>query len=244
MKLESVLFCGINQSFLTFGSNQIKKKLNSIFMTEKRVEKFRRVARHRQGNLTIILENVHDPHNIGAVLRSCDSVGVKEIFVLYTEPELQFDRLYLGKNTAAGALKWVDVHFYRDPEACFKHVKSKYKKIFSTHLAEDSVEIYDLNLADSVALLFGNERDGVSATSQKYADGNFIIPQVGMVQSLNISVACAVTLYEAYRQRREKGMYGENPSLSEIAQVELFDAYVERHKRSGASRKIRAIGDE
>lgn len=218
--------------------------MKPYFLTERREEKFRKVIRQRQANLTVVLENVHDPHNIGAVLRSCDSVGIKEIYVLYTEPDLQMDRLYLGKNSAAGALKWVDVNFYRDPATCFADIKSKYEKIYSTHLADDSVEIYDLNLADSVALLFGNERDGVSETAQKYADGNFIIPQVGMVESLNISVACAVTLYEAHRQRREKGMYDQHPTLSEAAQEELFIDYAERSKLSGASRKIRAIGDE
>lgn len=203
-------------------------------LTPKREAKFRNVARRRQTDLTVILENVHDPHNIGAVLRSCDSVGIAEVYVLYSEPGLTEERLFLSKNTASGALKWVDVHFFTDEESCFSAVKKKYQKIYSTHLAEDSVEFYDLELTESVALLFGNEHGGVSETAQKYADGNFIIPQVGMVESLNISVACAVTLYEAFRQRREKGRYDEQ-GLSKPKEA-LFEKYVAKHKVKNKSR--------
>ncbi|MEL6924375.1 MAG: TrmH family RNA methyltransferase, partial [Bacteroidota bacterium] len=85
-------------------------------MTPERAAKFRRVIRRRQPNLTVILENVHDPHNIGAVLRSCDSVGIAEIFVLYTDPRLDVDRLELGKRSSSGARRWVDVHFYKEVE--------------------------------------------------------------------------------------------------------------------------------
>lgn len=198
-------------------------------MTEKRENKFRKVIRQRQANLTVILENVHDPHNIGAVMRTCDSVGIKEIFVLYSEPSLNREQLYLGKNASSGARKWVDVHFYTDIKACFNHVKSRYEKVWSTHLAEDSVDLFEMDMTQSVALLFGNEKDGVSQEALKYSDGNFIIPQMGMVQSLNISVACAVTLYEAARQRKLAGFYDEKPTLSEAEQQALFEIYEERH---------------
>jgi len=212
--------------------------LSKHFLTPERAAKFRRVVARRQPNLTVILENVHDPHNIGAVLRSCDSVGIREIFVLYTESHLNEERLHLSKNTAAGALKWVDVHLYRDRAACFEHVRAGYDKILSTRLTDQAAEIYDLDLTASVALLFGNEHAGISAESHEFADGNFIIPQVGMVESLNISVACAVTLYEAFRQRRQKGFYGENPLLSEAEQAALFDAYAEKSRLSGRSKDI------
>ena len=131
-------------------------------MTPEREAKFKRVVRARQANLTVILENVHDSHNIGAVLRTCDSVGVGEIFVLYSDPRLSQNELSLGKRTSSGARKWVDVHFYTNPEACFKHVKSRYDKIYSTHLDANSFELHELELSESVALLFGNEHEGVS----------------------------------------------------------------------------------
>ncbi len=215
--------------------------MKPIIITPKREAKFRNVARRRQTNLTVILENVHDPHNIGAVLRSCDSVGIAEVFVLYSEPELTEERLFLSKKTASGALKWIDVQFFTDEEACFSQVKEKYDKIYSTHLSEDAVEFYDLDMTESVALLFGNEHGGVSEAAQKYADGNFIIPQVGMVESLNISVACAVTLYEAFRQRRAKGIY-DVKQLSD-PQQNLFDKYVAKHKTKSKSRFVSAKND-
>lgn len=198
-------------------------------MTPKRAAKFRKVVKQRQANLTVVLENVHDPHNIGAVLRTCDSVGIKEIFVLYTDVNLDYDRLALGHNAASGAKKWVDVNFYTNLEACFRHIKKDYDNIYSTHLASDSKSLYQLELTESVALLFGNERDGLSKEALEMSDGNFIIPQMGMVQSLNISVACAVSLYEALRQRTTKGFYTDHPTLSAEEQDRLFKLYEQRH---------------
>ncbi len=199
-------------------------------MTPEREKRFREIASRRQPNLTVILENVHDQHNIGAVLRSADSVGLKEIFVLYSEPELSVKNIVLGKRTSSGARKWVDVHFYTDLEACFKHVRENYDLILSTHLDEEPKSIYDIDLTQSVALLFGNEHDGVSKEALKHSDGNFIIPQMGMVKSLNISVACAVTLYEAFRQRNDKGMYTNQKPMPEGDQMALYEEYLRRNE--------------
>ena len=114
-------------------------------------------------------------------MRSCDSVGIREIYILYTEDQLTEDRLRLGRRTAMGTQKWVDVQYYRDPEACLQAVKAKYGRILATHLGEQAKSLYELDLNSSVALLFGNEHAGLSALSLANADGNFIIPQVGMV---------------------------------------------------------------
>lgn len=198
-------------------------------MRPERLQKFRRVVSQRQTDLTVILENVTDMHNIGAVLRSCDSVGITEIFVLNTEAHLATDQIIIGKKTASGARKWVDVHYYTDPTACFKHVRQKCQVVLSTSLGKNATGLFELDLTESVAFLFGNEHAGLSAEVAKFADGNFTIPQVGMVESLNISVACAVTLYEAYRQRKLKGFYGKNPTLAEAAETALLEEYVKRH---------------
>jgi len=88
-------------------------------------------------------------------------------------------------------------------------VKKKYKRIYATHLGEQSKDLYELNLTEPIALMFGNEHEGITKESLKHCDGNFIIPQFGMVQSLNISVACAVTLFETLRQRKAASMYGQ-----------------------------------
>ena len=199
-------------------------------MTEERTERFKKVAAQRQNNLTIILENVHDQHNIGAVLRTADSVGIKEIYVLYSEPELAVKNINLGKRTSSGARKWVDVHFFTETKACFEKVRQNYSTILSTHLDENPTSLYELDLTQSVALLFGNESDGISAEALSYSDGNFIIPQMGMVKSLNISVACAITLYEALRQREKKGFYDDNKPMPPKEQEALFQEYAARHE--------------
>ncbi len=199
-------------------------------MNERRLERFREVVRNRQFDLTVVLENVQDSHNIGAVMRTCESVGICEIFVLYTEPQLTQDHITLGKRTSAGARRWLDVHFYTDIRACFEHVRRDYKQVLSTHLEKKSVSLYDLDLTQSVALLFGNEHDGLSKAVLKYSDGNFLIPQFGFVQNLNISVACAVTVYEACRQRLNAGFYGPGEGEKKDRQQILLEEYLRRQE--------------
>jgi len=206
-------------------------------MLSARREKLEGVASRRQGNLTVVLENVHDPHNIGAVMRSCDSVGIREMFVLYTEPHLNKDRLPLGNRTAAGAQKWVDVRFFTEVKACFEAVRQSYQTILCTRLGESAKNLYDLDLSGSLALVFGNERDGVSDEALAFSDGNFIIPQMGMAESLNVSVACAVSLYEAFRQRRHKGFYDDNPTLTDLEKKLLQETYLRRHEEQYKPRK-------
>ncbi|MEO5647857.1 MAG: TrmH family RNA methyltransferase, partial [Chitinophagaceae bacterium] len=99
------------------------------------------------------------------------------------------------------------IHQFTDVDRCFTDLRKRFDKIYATHLAADSVELHSLNLTESLALVFGNERTGVSEEVIHLCDGNFIIPQVGIIKSLNISVACAVSLYEAYRQKKLAGHY-------------------------------------
>lgn len=195
------------------------------------------MAAQRQFNLTVILENVHDPHNIGAVLRSCDAVGIREIFVIYSDDELSQETLEPGKKSSTGAGKWVDIHYFSDPDQCFQKVRKNYEKILCTSLSGRATKLFDLDLTQSLALLFGNEHKGVSKESLQKSDGNFVIPQMGMVESLNISVACAVTLFEAARQRMEKGLYKNNSTSSTFEKKQLFDEYLSRHELALELRK-------
>ncbi len=208
-------------------------------MTPERKEKFKKVVAQRQLDLTVVLENVHDPHNIGAVLRSCDSVGIHEIFVLYKDADLTEENLVAGKSSSSGARKWVDVHYFTDVEKCFREIKKRYENVFCTALSQDAKGLYEMDLTQSMALLFGNEHDGVSEETLNYCDGNFIIPQMGMVKSLNISVACAVSLYEAARQRMEKGKYKSNFLENEIQRKALLNEYVKRHELHLKNRKFK-----
>ena len=198
-------------------------------MNPTRTEKVLEYVRKSQLDLTVVLENIYDIHNIGAIMRTCDAVGVREIYVLYTEGHNR-NRFKLGKRSSSGTRKWIDVHIYEDAKECFDVVRAKYKHIAGTHLSEESVSLYDVKLADSIALVFGNECDGITEGTLKYVDTNFTIPQMGMAQSLNVSVACAVTLYEAYRQRDAIGNYA--PEKFKEEKQALFDKYEERlHKR-------------
>lgn len=201
-----------------------------FFMQKKRLEKFQMVVNRRQPDLTVVLENVTDLHNIGAVIRSADSVGIGEIYVLNTDAHLQTKFVKIGKRTSMGSGKWVDAHYFTDAEACFEKLRSKYGKVLGAMLGEGVSDFHHLDLTEPVALFFGNEHRGISTVSQPLLDGKFIIPQVGMAESLNVSVACAVTLYEAFRQRNLKGFYDEPYRLSEVERAKLFDIYYERHK--------------
>ena len=197
-------------------------------MNEDRIKKIREVASMRQGNLAVVIENVVDLHNLGAIMRSCDAVGVHEIFVLHSDKSIAKETIKLGKRTSAGTRKWLDIHYYTEVEPCFLHVKNKYERVLATHLSEKSVSLYELDLTQSVALLFGGEHAGITAESLTFCDGNFLIPQVGMVPSLNVSVAAAVSLFEAYRQRNEKQFYSNNKTLSDIDKSHILETYMAR----------------
>ena len=201
-----------------------------IFGEEQRVAKVEKVLSKRQPDLTIIIENIADPHNLSAVLRSCDAVGVMEICAIYPG-EQKFPEL--GARSSASARKWVDLKLFDSIESCYEYVRTKGMKIFTTHMAKDAVSLYELNLSQPVALVFGNEHSGVTDKAVELADGNFLIPQVGMIQSLNISVACAVTLYEAFRQRSISGLY-ENSRFSENEFVQKATNWLSRKQNTQA----------
>jgi tRNA (guanosine-2'-O-)-methyltransferase len=194
-------------------------------MRSEREQKIRSVIRQSQTDLTVILENINDPLNISAVLRSCDAVGIREVFAVYTEKYLDKRGLRLGKRTSGGAFRWIDVYVFEDLATCFERVRQRYGRILATALGEQSDSLYELDLTQPTALLFGNEDEGVSAGALALADGNFIIPQSGFAESLNISVACAVSLFEARRQRAQKGFYDSRPQLDPDQQEQLFQRW-------------------
>ena len=175
-------------------------------MTPERNERLTSVLNKRQSDLTVVLENVFDPHNISAVMRTCDAVGIQDIYILNDKipPHKKW-----GAKSSSSAAKWLTIHQFTDAGECFAALRKNFKYIYTTHLSTDAVGLHELNLTEPVALVFGNEHSGVSEAIIAMADGNFIIPQVGIIRSLNISVACAVSLYEAFRQKNNAGHYAE-----------------------------------
>jgi tRNA (guanosine-2'-O-)-methyltransferase len=186
-------------------------------MTPQRYNRLTSVLNHRQPDLTVVLENVFDPHNVSAVMRTCDAVGIQDVYILNNRIAPHKKWGYKSSSTAA---EWLSVHQFTDVETCFNEIRKKYENIYASYLGDDSLQLYNMNLSESIALVFGNETFGVSDEIKKYTDGDFIIPQVGIIKSLNISVACAVTLYEAFRQKKEKGHY-QKPRFRENEMQEL-----------------------
>lgn len=175
-------------------------------MTPERENRLLSVLNKRQNDLTVVLENVFDPHNISAVMRTCDAVGIQEIYVLNTK--IPRHKKW-GPKSSSSAAKWLTIYQFTNAEECFKAIRSKYDKVMATHLGTDSVGLFEMDFTQKIALLFGNEHSGVSEEILPLTDGNFIIPQSGIIKSLNISVACAVTLYEAFRQKTNAGHYNQ-----------------------------------
>lgn len=195
-------------------------------MNTSREQKLRSVISQSQPDLTVVLENIFDPLNISAVLRSCDAVGIREVFVVYTKQYLDKRGLVLGKRTSGGTFKWIDVYFFEELEECFYRVKQRYGRILATLPPGEHIpSLYAHDLAQPTALLFGNEDEGISREAQELSDGSFTIPQAGFAESLNISVACAVSLFEAKRQRTERGFYDEHPRLDPEQQEQLFERW-------------------
>jgi len=176
-------------------------------MTPERHERLTMVLSKRQPDLTVVLENVFDPHNISAVMRTCDAVGIQDVYILNNRIPPHKKWGYKSSSTAAG---WLTIHQFTDAEKCFEEIRKRYRKIYATYLHAGAVDVFNLDLTISAALVFGNETFGVSEDIRRYTDGDFVIPQVGVIKSLNISVACAVTLYEAFRQKRATGHYDQS----------------------------------
>jgi tRNA (guanosine-2'-O-)-methyltransferase len=174
--------------------------------TPRRIERFRSVIGRRQRDLTVVLENIHDPHNVSAILRTCDAVGILRVELLYTVEKFPT----LGRKSSSSANKWIERRKHRDVQACFALLRSEGFRILATRLAEDAPGLYDMNLTGPAAIVLGNEHRGVSEEAAAAADAVFRIPMAGMIESLNVSVAAAVCMFEAYRQRLGSGSYASS----------------------------------
>ena len=175
-------------------------------MTSKRFNKFSNVISKRQKYLTLVLENIHDPHNVSAIFRSAEAAGIDKIFLIYNTAKFP----KIGKTSSASAKKWITTEKFDNVKDCFDGLKKNKFRIYSTHMSENNkkdLNLYDLDLTKKVAIVLGNEHSGVSEEVKELSDKNFLIPMFGLIQSLNVSVAAAVCVYEALRQRLAKGMY-------------------------------------
>jgi tRNA (guanosine-2'-O-)-methyltransferase len=195
-------------------------------MLPRRYHRIRQVLDQRQPDLTVLMENVSKPHNISAILRTCDAVGVFEAHAVNPRGNVP-----TFNSTAQGSQKWVKLKIHDSTEAAIDHLKDQGFAVYSTHLSGSARDFREVDYTQPTAILMGAEKWGVSAAASERCE-HIIVPMVGMVESLNVSVANATILFEAQRQRQRAGMYMQPRLEPGLYQRTLFEwGYPELAKR-------------
>ena len=171
-------------------------------MTPERLDIIKKSLNMRQPDLTVIMENVCKPHNLAAVARTLEAVGGMDIHAITTRSSIR-----LSQMSAGGVRKWMPVNKHRSTAEGIEHLRQRGFQVIATTLSKESRDFRDVDYTHPCAILVGEELEGISEEAVSLADRHITIPIVGMVQSLNVSVAAALVLYEAYRQREAAGMY-------------------------------------
>ncbi len=187
-------------------------------MTPARFEKLQRVLQQRQTDLTVVMDWVHKPHNFNAIIRSCDAVGVYETHYI---PVAEGYRPLT--NTAKGSQKYVIANRHDDFPTVAKQLQASGHQLLAAHLSDEAVDYRSVDYTQPTAIVMGAELEGVCASTAALVDQHIIIPMLGMVESLNVSVACALILYEAQQQRQRAGMYERQSLTEEVYQRVLFE---------------------
>ncbi|MDX1459603.1 MAG: tRNA (guanosine(18)-2'-O)-methyltransferase TrmH [Xanthomonadales bacterium] len=184
-------------------------------MTPERLARVDQVLARRQPDLTVLAENLDKPRNFSAIIRSCDAVGIWRVNLVPGEA-----RPRRHWHTSSGSEKWVERRDFDSIEAAVDRLRSEGFSILAAHLSPAARDFRSMDYTRPTALMFGTELFGVSDRALQLADAQIHIPMEGMTQSLNVSVACALVLYEAQRQREAAGMY-DDPRLAEEVRVRL-----------------------
>ncbi|MCS6782869.1 MAG: tRNA (guanosine(18)-2'-O)-methyltransferase TrmH [Gloeomargarita sp. SKYBB_i_bin120] len=177
-------------------------------MTERRWQRILQVLSRRQPDLTVLAEAVHKPHNLSAILRSCDAVGIGCVHAVNPTGGVP-----TYSETSASADKWVELVVHPTLEAAIAHLRAQNLQLLAAHLSSTALDYREVDYTRPTGIIVGNEKSGVSETAAALADHHIQIPMLGMVPSLNVSVATAVILFEAQRQRLQAGLYAQ-PRLS------------------------------
>ena len=177
-------------------------------MNIERYHRIQQVLKARQADLTLCLEEVHKPNNVSAVIRTADATGLHKIHAVWP------NEMRTLSHTSAGARNWVDVETHDSIDEAISQLKAQDMQVLVTNLSPTAVDFRDIDYTKPTAIILGSEKTGASKRAKQLADQDIIVPMVGMVQSLNVSVASAVVLYEAQRQRQNAGMYD-----NEVSQV-------------------------
>jgi tRNA (guanosine-2'-O-)-methyltransferase len=173
----------------------------TFMITSKRLQKIKDVASRRQEGV-IVLEDIHDPHNAAAVLRTAEAFGIQKVYFIFNK-QAPFNPKKIGKATSSSANKWLTFETFKTAKECFGKLKKQGYTIAATILDEKAKSILKTKLTDpKIALCFGNEHSGLSSEAIKMSDIHLYLPMQGFVQSLNLSVTAAIFMYEVFRQRQ------------------------------------------
>ena len=187
-------------------------------MRPERFHRLRAVLERRQPDLTVLMDRVDKSHNFSAILRSCDAVGVLEAHVVPPD-----DGLDLHHASSAGTKKWVGVRRHTDVTAAIAHLEERGFRVLAAHLAPDATDYRDVDYTGPTAIVMGAELHGVSDQARALAHASVAVPLSGMVHSLNVSVATALILFEARRQREAAGLYDTCRLSTEELERRLFE---------------------
>lgn len=198
-------------------------------LQQARLDRIERVVAGRTRSLTVVLEEVHDPHNLSAVLRTCECFGLQEMHVV-EGPDSPYRT---AKLVARGADKWVDVRRSRDVVATIRALQAEGFRVLASRLDGAAVPLPEVPCEEKLALVFGNESVGVSPQAIAACDGSFVVPMFGFTQSLNISVAAAVSLsWIALHRAQARGGYpGDLPEAEARELRERFRFQAVRQRR-------------
>jgi len=191
----------------------------------RRYERLKSVLNKRMSNLTVLIENVEKPHNLSAIIRSCDAVGVLEAYAIFNK-----EKFLTFNSTAQGSQKWVQINQYKDATEAIKILKDKGFKLYGTNLSPESIDYRECDFKGSTAFVLGAEKWGISKEASNLMDEHIHIPMRGMVESLNVSVAASTLLFEAARQRQVENLLPESGEgmSKEIYETKIFEwAYPE-----------------
>lgn len=201
-------------------------------MTPERHQRILAILDKRQPDLTVCMEGVHKTHNLAAVIRTADAIGISDVHAVWKTEQMR-----MSGGSAVGSQNWVDVHGYTNTKEAIAALKKQNMQVLVTNLSDSAVDYRDVDYTKPTAIILGQEKFGASKEALDLADQDIVIPMVGMVQSLNVSVANAVVLYEAQRQRQAAGLY-DTPRLPEMRrQRVLFEGghpiYAQACQRKG-----------
>jgi tRNA (guanosine-2'-O-)-methyltransferase len=160
-----------------------------------------------------------------AIARSCDAFGIQDIHLIFST-EAPFDPRRIGNASSSSANKWIDFHIHRSASSCIGRLKSEGFKIISAVIGKGAESVFDADFSsEHIAIMVGNEHSGLSQLTVDASDRMITIPMAGMVESLNVSVATAILLYEVTKQRIQSGL---QKSLSEPEKRKLTADFSKR----------------